>query len=133
MAAHASRALSLIAVIVRVTMGFLTLLFSAKSFTSKLFDSGGQCSPLFPPSPFPSLPSLSTIRPLSCHSSSKFSCLSRLLFRFSCTSFHFICLPPVLTLPSDACSGECNDNNDNKYWNADGNTDPQLSRSFVSS
>ena len=60
MAAHSSRALSLIAVIVRVTMGFLTLLFSAKSFTSKLFDSGGQRSPLFLPSPqsvpFPATP-----------------------------------------------------------------------------
>ena len=34
---------------------------------------------------------------------------------------------------SDVCSGECRDNNDDKYWNADGNTDPQLSRSFVTS
>lgn len=77
-------------------MGFLTLLFSAKSFTSKLFDSGG-----LSPSPVAFV-----LHPL---------------------------LNNLLTSYADVCSGECNDNNDDKYWNADGNTDPQLSRSFVTS
>ena len=63
--------------------------------------------------------------------------LQTLRFRRSVTLPCCICFDPLLinllTSYADVCSGECNDNNDNKYWNADGNTDPQLSRSFVTS